>query len=1054
MKTYLALGFVAFLLTPATVMAGNDATLSSATAAQQQAKPVKGNVVDENGEPLIGVSVKIVGAYGGAITDINGDFSVNGAEGKQLQFSYAGYKTQTVRAGQGLMSIKMEPDAFGLDEVVVVGYGTQKKRDLTGAITTIKSEDITVNPNSDPMQALQGKVAGLDITKESGQAGAGVNMQLRGTRSFSASGNPTFIIDGMPGDYSTLNPNDIESIEILKDASSTAIYGSAGANGVVLITTKSGATGKTKVDFNAYLGVNGWSKLPKMRSGEQYIQGIRDANAAIGNWTSSADDERVIDGVLGNGAYAAHKQGKYIDWPETLLKTAITQNYSVAISGGNEKTKGYLSFNFSNENGQYDNDNYKVYSTNIRLDHKLKDWLSIGVNTRMSYVHQNKAYTRLDQAMRRGPIGELYDENGNINIQPTYNGGNTNISLLLNNKGNYRNNDQNFRLFFDPYIEIRPIKGLTILSRFQANLNYLKNNYFQGVGSFLYYNDSGASASGTNNNVYAAITNRRNYNYKWENIITYDFQIGENHHFTLTGVSSWNHNQYDYSYQKETNITDNAFLWHNMGKTGDANSSVSSQYTMSKGMGWVGRINYSYQGKYLASASIRYDGSSVLAEGNRWDTFPAFSLGWRISDEKFMEKTRTWLDNLKIRFGYGVTGTASINPYSTATTLEQTNLAFGDKVQNTYRYRQYFANTELGWEKSYNTNLGIDATFLNNRINMSLDFYWTKTKGVIWDRELPVTGGAYKSDNTMYKMYQNLCETKNRGIELSLNTRNIITKDFTWTSDLTFSYNKEKITELAQGVTNNYQRLDTDFALTIGEPVNSYYQYKLDGIWQKGEEADAAVFGCAPGDIKINVPGMYKESDGKFYKINEETGDKIYYDKDNKYTYSSNDYQVLGHNSPDWSMGFKNTFTYKGFDLSIFMYWRWGQMIKYDMMGSYDPTGVSNFPEYFNYWTENNPSNDFPAINAGRPLTQYTGYSALVYQDGSFFKVKNITLGYTLPKSLLNRVGITNCRVYGTITNPIVVAKNSNLKDYDPEMNGSFDYPLTRQLVFGVNLSF
>ena len=491
-----------------------------------------------------------------------------------------------------------------------------------------------------------------------------------------------------------------------------------------------------------------------------------------------------------------------------------------------------------------------------------------------------------------------------------------------------------------------------------------------------------------------------------------------------------------------------------MGKTGDANSSVSSQYTMSKGMGWVGRINYSYQGKYLASASIRYDGSSVLAEGNRWDTFPAFSLGWRISDEKFMEKTRTWLDNLKIRFGYGVTGTASINPYSTATTLEQTNLAFGDKVQNTYRYRQYFANTELGWEKSYNTNLGIDATFLNNRINMSLDFYWTKTKGVIWDRELPVTGGAYKSDNTMYKMYQNLCETKNRGIELSLNTRNIITKDFTWTSDLTFSYNKEKITELAQGVTNNYQRLDTDFALTIGEPVNSYYQYKLDGIWQKGEEADAAVFGCAPGDIKINVPGMYKESDGKFYKINEETGDKIYYDKDNKYTYSSNDYQVLGHNSPDWSMGFKNTFTYKGFDLSIFMYWRWGQMIKYDMMGSYDPTGVSNFPEYFNYWTENNPSNDFPAINAGRPLTQYTGYSALVYQDGSFFKVKNITLGYTLPKSLLNRVGITNCRVYGTITNPIVVAKNSNLKDYDPEMNGSFDYPLTRQLVFGVNLSF
>ena len=1053
MKTYLAFGLVAGLLMPCTAMAEQIAPPSQ-PASVQQAKPVKGNVVDENGEPLIGVSVKVIGAKGGAVTDLNGDFSVNGAEGKKLQFSYTGYKTQTVSAGRGMMTIKMEPDVLGLDDVVVIGYGTQKKRDLTGAITTIKSGDVTINPNANPMEALQGKVAGLDITKESGQAGAGINMQLRGTRSFSASGDPTFIIDGMPGDYSTLNPNDIESIEILKDASSTAIYGSAGANGVVLITTKAGALGRTKVDFNAYLGINGWSTLPEMRTGEQFIQGIRDAEAAIGNWTSPADDQRVIDGQLGEGAYAAHQKGQYINWPETLLKTAITQNYSVAISGGTEKTKAYMSFNFSSENGQYDNDNYKIYSTNIRIDHKLKDWLSVGVNTRMSYVHQNKAYTRLDQAMRRSPIGTLYEEDGSVKIQPTYNGGTTNISLLLNDKSNYRNNDQNFKLYLNPYVEIRPLKGLSILSRFQANLDFLKNNYFQGVGSYLYYNESGASSSGTNTNVYAAITNRRHYNYKWENVITYNFQIAEDHDITLTGVTSWNHNRYEQSYQKETNITDNAFLWYNMGKAGDANSTVSSSYTMSKGMGLVGRVNYSYQGKYLASASIRYDGSSVLAEGNRWDVFPAFSVGWRISDEQFMEKTKSWLDNLKIRFGYGVTGTASINPYSTASTLEQTNLAFGDKVQNTYRYRQYYANTDLTWEKSYNSNLGLDATFLNNRINMSLDFYWTKTKGVIWDRELPVTNGAYKSDNTMYKMYQNLCETKNRGIELTLNTRNIVTKDFTWTSDLTFTYNKEKITALSHGITDNYQRLDTDYALSIGHPVNSYYQYKLDGIWQKGEEADAEVFGCKPGDIKINVPDMYKEADGRFYKINEETGEKTYYDKDNKYTYSSKDYQVIGHNSPDWSMGFKNTFTYKGFDLSIFMYWRYGQMIKYDMMGSYDPTGVSNFPAYFNYWTENNPSNDFPAINAGRPLTQYTGYSGLVYQDGSFFKIKNITLGYTLPKSLINRVGITNCRIYGTITNPLVVAKNDKLKDYDPEMNGSFDFPLTRQMVFGINLSF
>lgn len=270
---------------------------------------------------------------------------------------------------------------------------------------------------------------------------------------------------------------------------------------------------------------------------------------------------------------------------------------------------------------------------------------------------------------------------------------------------------------------------------------------------------------------------------------------------------------------------------------------------------------------------------------------------------------------------------------------------------------------------------------------------------------------------------------------------------------MTFTYNKEKIVSLIDGTSDNIQNGSTGYTLSKNHPVNSFYHYKLDGVWQLGEEADAAVFGAKPGDLKINVPGMERESEGRYFKIGED-GERVYYDKDNRYTVSNKDYQVLGHNSPDWTLGFQNQITYKNFDLSIFMYMRWGQMINYSMLGRYDPSGVRNFPEYFNYWTVDNPSNDFPAIYAGRNLTNYVGSAALSYVDGSFFKIKNITLGYTLPKNLVKKAGIEKCRFYGTITNPLVVAKSHLIKDYDPEMNGALEYPLTRQLVFGVNLSF
>ena len=1056
-KTPLVLGIAAVLSMPAAFSYANasEGTRSDAVQAVLQSRTIKGQILDENGEPLIGVSVVVKGASTvGTITDFDGNFSLEVPSGqKVLVASYIGYKTQEVVLGaSNSVTIKMVTDTQALDEVVVVGYGTMKKRDLTGAITSIKSDDVVLNPGSNPMQALQGKVAGLDITRESGQAGAGVKMQLRGNRSFTASGNPLFIIDGMPGDYATLNPNDIESVEVLKDASSTAIYGSSGANGVILITTKSGKEGKVAVNFNAYVGVNGWSKTPTMRSGESYIQTLRDASVGAGDgiWNSSSDDLKLF---TTDAEKAAHQKGQYINWVDALLKTSLTQNYSLSVSGGTEKTKAYFSLNFSDEAGQFEQDNYKVYSSKIRIDHSLNKLLKVGVDTQMSYVHQNSADSDLQSLMVANPLGSLYNEDGSINPQPIADPSSTTYNYLLNDNDEvYKNQKQNLKLYFNPYIEINPIKGLTFRSQVGAALNYNRSNLFYGEGSVQWYKANQTSAG-----IKAQVTDNRSYNYKWENILSYNFQINKDHDITLTAVTSWNHNRGDNVLLYQNGVEENKFLWHNI-LDGNSSTSGSTSYTMSKGMGYVGRINYSYLGRYLFSASVRHDGSSRLAEGNKWDTFPAFSAGWRISEEKFMESTRDWLDNLKIRAGYGVTGTAAINPYSSAASLDAklVNTVLGGVLTPINVYSQNIPNYTLGWEKSYNTNIGIDASFLNNRIDVSMELYNTKTKDVIWSKSIPVVNGAYKTDggnSGFYTTNVNMCETSNKGFEMSLTTRNIVTKDFNWSSTLTFNYNKEKITKLAGGDAEIVSNGDTGFALAMGEAVNSYYHYKIDGIWQLGEEADAEVFGAKPGDIKINVPDLKKEADGKFSKV-DENGEVIYYTAENKYTVSDKDYQILGHNSPDFTLGFQNNLTYKNFDLSIFLYARYGQMFAYDMLTSYDPTGKRNFPEYFNYWTPENPSNDFPAAHASKGIEQYTGYYALRYVDGSFLKIKNITLGYTLPKSWLKNAGLQKCRFYATITNPMVFAKSHLLKDYDPEMNGSLKYPLTKQCVFGVNVTF
>jgi TonB-linked SusC/RagA family outer membrane protein len=707
-----------------------------------------------------------------------------------------------------------------------------------------------------------------------------------------------------------------------------------------------------------------------------------------------------------------------------------------------------MSLNFSDEKGQYANDNYNVYSTNIRIDHNLNKYVSAGVNLQGSYVWRTSPYAKQSDAITAIPFGTLYNEDGTINPYPvgaSSDGGDSNyINLLLNNdKDIYRKRTENLKLYINPYIKVNPFKGFTWESRLNCALTYQTQNTFQGLYSNSYYTQNKDASKGTSVN----IKHTHNYNYKWENILTYNFTLNEAHDFTLTAVSSWSHNQENIEEQSGTGVKNNKLLWYSMG-TNCTTTTTDSDYSMSKTLGFVGRINYQYMGKYLASVSVRHDGSSVLADGHKWATYPAASVGWRISDEEFMESTRDVMNNLKLRAGYGEAGVASIEAYSSIPRVEQTMTTIGGQlIQPTYTTTQVVPNKFLTWERSKTWNIGFDASFLNDRINVVADYYITNSEGVIWKMNLPVTNGAF-SYNSLYQINKNMAETSNKGIELAINTRNIDTPDFKWNSALTFAYNKEEVTKLmgsnADFVTNG------DYMLAVGEPTKAYRHYKLEGVWSEAEAEDAAVFGQKPGHLKIAVPGLKHVGTGVYTKVVD--GETVTYDATNKYALSSNDYQAIGHNSPDWSLGFQNSFIYKNFDLTIYMYMRWGQMIKYETITDYDPTGVSNFPTYL----LDKVGTTLPTLDATikNKLSEYNGFDALKYVDGSFFKVKNITLGYTLPKDLLKKINIQKFRIYGTMTNPLVLAKSDMIQDYDPEMNGSRNYPLTKQLVFGLNVTF
>lgn len=974
---------------------------------QQQSGKVSGHVVDEHGEPMIGVTIR--GANGAmAVTDIDGNYTIQVPAGTQLTMSYAGYKDKKIKAGG---TTSLEPDVLGLDDVVVVGYGTQRKRDLTGSISSVKSDEIVKTPTINLMESVQGKVAGFDITQTEGTLGASLKMTLRGNRSIYGDNNPLVIIDGMEGSFEQLNPNDIASIEVLKDASSTAIYGAAGANGVIIITTKTPDKGRLNVSFDGYVGVNTVTDFPEINTGDKYINFRREAQKTAGRWNSAADDANLFPSYMQD----LINNNQWVDWYDLATHTGFTQNYNISTSFANDRVSSFVSLGYNDREGLIKGEELKRYSARAKFDVRPNRYVNYGLNLYAAYQDYDARGTRIwNRIICTPPLGTPYNEDGTLNLYPV--GGNTgDINPLADNApGEYVHNQKLLLVQPQAYVEIKPVNGLSFKSVLGGNFSNLKGGYFTGNNSF----------NGLQTGSKAETPNTFTYNYEWQNILTYKFKIGEDHDFTLTGVTDWEKKRTETSDAIANTFDTTSYSYHNLGAA-TSTPQVSSGYVQSQKMSYVARINYSYLGRYLLTLSGRWDGSSMLAEGNKWDFFPAAAAAWRISDEPWMKSTQNWLSNLKLRLSYGVTGNAGAAEYATMATSLTGIIGFQDNGEAYSTYGRNVANLNLGWEKSTMVDVGLDIGLFNGRVDIVADWYSTHTRDLLFQRSLPYALGGSNASN--FIMWDNVGKTKNTGFELAVTGHIFNTKDFKWDANLTFATNKEKVVRTTSDSPlqfNGYQYL------IPGEPVHTYYLYKYAGIWGESEADEAAKYGAKPGQIKVK-------------------------DVDNNGKIDANDYEVIGHADPDWTGSLTNTFYYKGFDLSVQMIARWGWTIPYGLTGWYRLDGISPSPSVCDYWTPENQGARYPQPNADSSQDPYQANSSIDYYDGSYLKIKNITLGYTFPKQLISKIHLSNLRLYFTASNPFIFAKSKYLKNYDLEKGGNDDdAPLSKQFVFGVNISF
>ncbi|MFP4093080.1 MAG: SusC/RagA family TonB-linked outer membrane protein, partial [Cyclobacteriaceae bacterium] len=897
-----------------------------------------------------------------------------------------------------------------------VGYGTQEKRDVTAAIASLDKEQISKIPVASGVQAMQGQVAGVDIQAQGGRPGQNVSVQIRGRRSISASNEPLYVIDGIPQTSESsaifdINPQDIESMEVLKDAAATAIYGSRGANGVILITTKRGKSGRTIVTYDGYYGVTEALNKVDMMNGEEFAAMKRESR----RWDPETRLVRY-DGVLPADELVFEdptelesiELGRSTDFQDLVLQNGWQTNHQLSVAGGNEKTQFNVSLGYFDEQGIISNMDYQRLTARINLDHKLNDIFKIGTSTLVSSSLQNwGSNATLGEAISNNPLGVPYNEDGSIRFLPTNDGIRTNpLSEIVDNA--YIDERRFTRIFTPLYLEAQIVEGLQYRANFGPDIRFRRQGEFRAS---LTNDNRGGPAD-------AEIENEYDLGYTLENILTYNKTFGI-HDLNFTFLQSIQSLRSEEHYTAVQNLPYESQLFYNLG-TAEVKGDLRSELEEWQLASYMGRINYEIADKYLFQATLRADGSSRLAPGNKWAYFPGLSAGWRIIDEGFMSGLN-FISELKLRASYGAVGNTSVDPYQTFGRLSRTTYAWDERPAFGFRLNE-IPNPDLGWEISSTIDIGFDYGFFNNRLYGSFDWFETITTDLLLERNLPYTSG-YNN------ILQNVGATRTSGVELGLNGVILDNVDgFSWNVNLNISRYNEEITELALVDEDGNPADDPGNNWFVGEPIRVFFDFEKEGIYQLGEEDLAR-------DREQKVPGEIKLVDQ---------------DGDGEITPA--DRVILGSDVPDFYGGITNNFNFKGFDFSFFFFFRVGHMIQ----SNFHEGNNTLFARYNNldvdYWTIDNPSNEAPRPNQNQERPR--NGSTLTYFDGSFIKLRNVTLGYNLPQALTQKIGLSRLRLYASGQNLWFA---SEYDTFDPENDDDIeigDIPTNRLILFGINASF
>ncbi len=967
---------------------------------------IKGKVTDSQQEPLPGVSIKIEGTTTGTVTDGNGLYQINVTKPTVLVYSFIGLSTQRVRVENNSQIDVTLPDFGGkhLDEVVVVGYGTQKRSDVTGAVTSVPKSRLSEIPVLNVYQAIEGSVTGIKITQNSSVPGATPNTLVRGSTTINPNfdTNPLIVLDGIPfnttgGSINDINSNDIASVEILKDASAVAIYGTRGANGVILITTKRGTVGKPVIRYNTSVGLEGFAHIFQPMDGPQYAQKYADY-LRENKLTNTAPLPNAFE-------VTNYNAGLTTDWIKEVTQKGVYQNHNLTLSGGSETAKYYVSGEYYNEQGIIKGYQYKRANIRSNLDFKITDYLNAGVNLAYSNNDDGGSHADLNVATLSSPYGLEYTAQGKYNIYPEY------PELLylnpllgLTTQRYSVNNNLNGNI----YAEIKPT--------FITDLKYRINAAYTDI--FYRYDDyTGRDANnllGTAN-----ANNSESKNWVVENILTYNRNFGKNH-VDFTALYSAQSGNYFQSNNSSTGFINDQVGYYNLGAgtTPSANSYSNSRSILSQ----MGRINYAYDSRYLFTLTARRDGSSVFgANTSKYGIFPSVAIGWNISNEQFM-KNATFVDNLKLRGSYGRVGSESLQPYSTITSLNTIKFPFNGAgttgvSANVLANNNTLGNGDLKWQDTYKANIGVDFSIFKGRINGTIDVYSDLTKDILLLRSIPVISGYNQ-------VYYNIGEVSNKGIELTLNTINLKTKDFRWESTIIYSANRNKILDLYGD-----QKSDVGNRWFIGQPVNVIYDYQKIGVWQTGDNFSVDP-SAKPGDLKFaDISGPNGVPDGKI---------------------TSDDKVIQGSADPKWTGGFTNTFHYKQFNLNVFIQTFQGNVKNNGSFNYADEAGRRNLPAALaGYWTPENQSNTNPSL-------AYTNTKGYGYpSDASYTRIKDVTLSYVLTQKYLDKLRLGSLTAFISGRNLYTFTK---WVGWDPENNfggrtTTNDYPLARTIVFGLNIS-